>query len=150
MVIFNEFLLFQRYVLQLILDYIRWYLSGGEMYCLFYEQRQDFVIGSWDNILELFFLFRFFDFIFLCILSLFFYVFIRVSFLIWCLLDVVQKFLLKRMEEIEESYSDCLERQWWRQYFLFVEKKEIFEIKCKKNGLEYSGGKYFFVKCLVF
>ena len=147
--IFNESSLFQRYVLQPIPDYTRWYLSGGEMHYLPYEQRQDFVTGPWDNIPELFLPSRLLDLIFLCIPSLPSHVLTSVSLLTWCPLDVVQKFLSKRTEEIEESYNNCLERQRWRQHPLFAEKKEILETKCKKNGLEHSGGKHLLVKRLV-
>lgn len=129
--IFNEASLFQRYDLQPIPDYTRWYLSGGEMHYLPYEQRQDFVTGPWDNIPELFLPSRLLDLIFLCIPSLPSHVLTSVSLLTWCPLDVVQKFLSKRTEEIEESYNDCLERQRWRQHPLFAEKKEILETKCK-------------------
>ena len=86
----------------------------------------------------------------LCIPSLSSYVHISVSILTWCPLDEVQKYLSKRTEEIEETYNACLERQRWRQHTLFAEKKEILETKCKKNGLECSGGKHLLVKRLPY
>ena len=72
-----------------------------------------------------------------------------VSLLTWCSPDVIKKFLSKKMEEVEKSYNDCLERQRWRQQPLFAEKKEILEAKCKKNRLECGGGKHLLVKRLV-
>ena len=119
------------------------------MHYLPYEQQQDFVTGPWDNIHELFLPSRLLDLIFLRIPSLPSHVLTSVSFLTWCPLYVVQKFLTKRTEEIEESYNDCLERQRWRQYPLFAEKKEILEAKYKENGLQCSGGKHLLIKRLV-
>lgn len=147
--IFNDSSLFQRYVLQPIPDYVRWYLSGGEMHYLPYEQRRDFVYGPWDDIPELFLPSRILDLLFLGIPSISTRIVTSVSLLTWCPVEAVQKSLSKKSDEMEEKYHDCLERQRWRQHPLFAEKRETLETKCKKSGLDCSGGKHLLVKRLA-
>lgn len=46
--------LFQSHTLQPVPDYVRWYLKGGEMHYLPYEQRRGLADGLWNEIPELF------------------------------------------------------------------------------------------------
>ena len=68
--IFDDSSLFQSYILQPVPDYVRWYLTGGEMHYMPFEQRCDFVTGPWNCSPELFLPMRILDIIFLCIPSL--------------------------------------------------------------------------------
>lgn len=47
--IFDDSSLFQSYILQPVPDYVRWYLTDGEMHHMLFEQRRDFVTGPWDS-----------------------------------------------------------------------------------------------------
>lgn len=52
--IFDDSSLFPTQTLQPVPDYVRWYLSGGKMHYLPYEQRRDLSHGTWNKIPELF------------------------------------------------------------------------------------------------
>lgn len=122
--IFDDSSLFQSYTLQPVPDYVRWYLSGGEMHYLPFEQRRDFVYRPWDNTPELFLPSRILDLVFLCIPTLPSCIIRSVGLLTWCPEEVVQKYLTKKVDEMENSYNDRLEREHWRQHPLFAEKGE--------------------------
>ena len=147
--IFDDSSLFQSYILQPVPDYVRWYLTGGEIHYMPFEQRRDFVTGRWNCSPELFLPTRILDIIFLCIPSLPSHILKTVGLLTWCPEEVVEKYRRKKADEMEPSYNDCLERERWRHHPLFAEKRENLEAKCKQHGLDCSGGKHELVKRLA-
>ena len=147
--IFDDSFLFQSYILQPVPDYVRWYLTGGEMHYMPFEQRRDFVTGPWDCSPELFLPTRILDIIFLCISCLPSRILTTVGLLTWCPEQIVEKYLRKKADEMEASYNDCLERERRRQHPLFAEKRESLEAKCKQHGLDYIGSKHELVKRLA-
>ena len=147
--IFDDSSLFQSYILQPVPDYMRWYLTDGEMHYMPFEQRHDFVTGPWDCSPELFLPTHILDIIFPCIPSLPSHTLSTIGLLTWCPEEVVEKYLRKRAEEMEASYKDCLEREHLRQHPLFAEKRESLEAKCKQHRLDCNGAKHELVKCLT-
>ena len=146
--IFDDSSLVQNYILQPVSDYVRWYLTGGEMHSMTFEQRRDFVTGPWDCSPELFLPTRILDIVFLSLPCLPPRTLTTVGLLTWCPGDVVDKCLRRKQDEMEASYNDCLERERWRQHPLFAEKGETLEARCKQHGLDCSGGKHNLVKRL--
>ena len=147
--IFDESSLLLSHTLQPVPDYVRWYLTGGEMHYLPYEERRDFVDGPWNEFPELFLPSRIIDLVFLSLRNLLSYLMSSVSLLCWCPIEEVKKSLTKKAEDMEHDYVDCIEQQRWRQHPFYKEKRETLEEKCKKKGVDFSGGKHLLVKRLA-
>ena len=147
--IFDDSALIAIPTLQPVPDYVRWYLSGGKMHYLPFEQRRDLVDGPWNKIPELFLPSRILQLVFLSLPSLSSYGMQSISMLCWCPLEDVEKYLRKKADDMEKDFLDSTEKQLWRQHPLYKQSRETLEAKCKEKGLQCSGAKHRLVKRLA-
>ena len=117
----------------------RWYLSGGKMHYLPFEQTRDLEDGPWNRILELFLPSRILQLVFLSLPNLPTYGMQSISILCWCPLEDVEKFLRKKADDMEKDFLDSAEKQLWRQHILYKQNRETLEAKCKEKGVQCSG-----------
>lgn len=122
--------------LQPVPDYVRWYLSGGKMHYLPFEQRQDLVDGPWNTIRELFLPSRILQLVFLSLPHLPTYGMQSIKMLSWCPLEDVEKFLRKKADHMEKDVLDSAEKQLWRQHPMHKQNRETLEAKCKEKGVQ--------------
>ena len=147
--IFDDSSLFPTPTLQPVPDYVRWYLSGGKMHYLPYEQRRDLSDGPWNNIPELFLPSRILKLVFLSLPNLPTYAMQSISILCWCPVEDVEKFLKKKADAMERDFLESVEQQLWRQHTLYKKKRETLEARCQEKGIQSSGAKHLLVKRLA-
>ena len=135
--------------LQPVPDYVRWYLSGGKMHYLPFEQTRDLEDGSWNRIPELFLPSRVLQLVFLSLPNLPTYGMQGISILCWFPLEDVEKFLRKKADNMEKDFLDSAEKQLWRQHILYKQNRETLEAKCKEKGVQCSGAKHLLIKRLA-
>lgn len=126
-IVFDNSSPFLSHTLQPVPDYVRWYLSDGEMHYLPYEQRRDLADGPWNKVPELFLPSRILDLVFLCLRNLPPYAMRSIGVLCWCPIKEVEKSLKKKAEDMERDFNNSIEQQRWRQHPLYKEKREALE-----------------------
>ena len=72
-----------------------------------------------------------------------------VSFLTWCTEKDVERFLGRFRENLDRSFANDKEREYWSQHDLYKNNKEHLAELCRKEKLSTEGKKHDFVKRLV-
>ena len=147
--IFDDSSLIATPTLQPVPDYVRWYLSGGKMHYLPFEQRRDLVDGPWNKIPELFLPSRILQLVFLSLPHLPTYGTQSISLLCWRPLEDVEKFLRKKAHDMEKDFLDSAEKELWRNHPMYKQNRETLEAKCKEKEVQCSGAKHLLVKRLA-
>ena len=120
---------------QPILDYVRWYLTGGEQHYMTFEERSLLPTGPWDEVEELFLPSKLLDLIHLVHPHVSETFHKDLAILAWCTEEDVKTYLVNKQEDTLKELESSLHLARWRNHDLFSKSKTALEEMCKKNNL---------------